>query len=110
MFIQNHLNSNSYIDDFNKVKGLLSDKYGNPVIDRKHCSNNEIWCEDPNNAGTAVSMGMLTFGTQWETKDTTIVLGLTGDNLKIHLGIVYQSKVYKDLIEKSDKAKDAGKL
>jgi hypothetical protein len=52
----------------------------------------DLYQDDPNEWGFAVSHGDLSIFTSWEDADSKITLGLHGDNFEVHLGIDYESK------------------
>ena len=88
-----HTNFNSYIDDYFEVQDAIVSKYGEPL------ENNRIWTNDlfKDNEqfwGTAISMGYLQYKSTWETEKTKIILKLYGDNYEIHLGLIYGDKSY----------------
>jgi Protein of unknown function (DUF3157) len=91
VFTEKHFNQNLYHADFARISKLLEKKYGKPLEDRT------IWLNDafrnmPEEMGTAISIGHLYYGKQWETERTTIILMLYGDNHKINHVIEYSSK------------------
>ncbi|MGE4412433.1 MAG: hypothetical protein AB7E45_01890 [Candidatus Caldatribacteriota bacterium] len=92
---EEHTNKNTYIDDYEKLKELLSKKYGQPIKD------NIIWKDDlykdnKKDWGLAISIADLVYSSCWETPTTDIELILTGDNYKIELVIKYVSKELKE--------------
>jgi len=106
MFTQYHTNLNFWIDDFNKLKNILIEKYNKPVADKI------IWLDDmfkgdAQNYGTAVSAGQLVYYAEWDTPKTKIWIGLKGDNYQIDLRITYESKELKEWSDKilEEKAK-----
>ena len=50
----------------------------------------------------AVSIGHLVFVSAWETDRTQIYLLLKGENYKLSVGLVYTSKLHKELRDKAD--------
>jgi hypothetical protein len=88
MFKGKHINSNKYLEEFSKIEDMLVQKYGNPQNDQTTWSS-DLFKDDPQYWGTAVSMGYLSHAIQWQTSSTTILLNLTGDNLKVRLGTLY---------------------
>ena len=100
-FREKHYNKNKYIDDYNNLKEILTRKYGSPT------TSNTRWYKDhykdrPQYHGRAVSMGELVFVSNWETDRTLIFLILTGDNFNISMVLQYNSKLYKELIDKAE--------
>jgi len=60
----------------------------------------------PQDYGLAVSMGHLAFQSDWETDRSLIRLTLVGDNLKFSTGVIYTSKLHKELIDKANEKAD----
>jgi hypothetical protein len=108
MSIEQYTNKNSYIDDYMKLKEILIDKYGEP--DDKWWLNNsdyneivwlnDLYKDDPEHWGLAISMGYLGYQNCWTINGTSIALKLSGNNYKIDLGIVYNCiERYKEYIK-----------
>ncbi len=96
IFTEKHTNENEYISDYKKLKEILSRKYGTPNLDDQVWRNN-LYRNDPDKWGFAISYGHLTYRSKWETEDSEISLVLYGDNYKVTLGATYQSKELKHL-------------
>ena len=99
-FTGKHSNENLYIDDFEKVKNLLIEKYGKPNVD------DEIWKNDlfkgkKDDYGLAISQGHLVLFVRWNFDRTHISTTLKGDNGKITHSINYFSQT----VEHQEKAK-----
>lgn len=85
-----HSNDNFHINDFNNLESLLIDKYGDPI------SNDIIWDydlfkDDPQYWGFAVSKGYLSYRSFWETDRSRIMHFLIGENNEIKHVIMYSS-------------------
>jgi len=104
IFNETHLNSNEYINEYNKLKEVLTRKYGSPIKSDSYWYN-DLYKNRPQDYGTAISIGHLAFQSDWETDRTLIRLSLKGDNFKISMDLHYASKLHKELI---DKAKEQG--
>jgi len=100
-----HTNRNLYIEDYEKIKRLLIQKYKEPYLD-KVIWKNDLYKNDPEHYGFAVSLGYLIYMTSWELpeKDTTILHILSGDNFKINFGTLYE---YRSLIKKYNEWKES---
>lgn len=98
-FINEHFIKNDYIYDYNILKDMLEKKYGKP-IDESQIWKNNLYKDDKENWGLAISIGHLLYYTIWETPSTIITLALDGDNFEINLQIEYSSKKLKTLEEK----------
>jgi len=105
IFTKTHSNKNDYISDFNTLKEVLTKKYGKPVKD-SHIWKNDLYRDDYQYWGFAVSLGHLVYFADWETSNTNLSLALYGENFEITLAIEYQSKKLKKLEEKA-KEKEA---
>ena len=85
-----HTNKNDFIDDFKKIKKVLTTKYGEPSSDDQIWKD-DLYKDDEQEWGMAISVGHLNFRSAWENDRTLIVLALDGDNFEIHLNAVYYS-------------------
>jgi len=106
MFKDTHSNENAYIDDYQRVKRILTKKYGQPEKDREKWSN-DLYKSRRQDWGVAVSIGHLIYLSEWRTTRTTIRLGLIGDNFKITHVVQYISIKLAPLAEKQKKSKEA---
>lgn len=96
-----HSNENEYISDYENIKELLINKYG-PFIGPSEDNSdyfwrNDLYTDDYQNWGMAVSIGHLVFMSKWQTEDTDIGLILSGDNYEVTLIIEYVSKEFESL-------------
>ena len=105
---ETHSNDNRYFSDYENLRGLLSKKYGDPDNGEEWMSDitwlNDLYREDYEDWGMAVSIGDMNCIASWETKFTNVLLGLTGDNYDVHLAIEYSGKEFKHLEEKITEA------
>ncbi|HUU87940.1 MAG TPA: hypothetical protein VMX17_09315 [Candidatus Glassbacteria bacterium] len=104
VFTKTHSNENDYIIDFNTLKETLTKKYDKPVEDTQIWKN-DLYKDDYQHWGIAISMGHLVYFASWETLRTNISLMLHGENYKIDLEIEYQSKKLKKLEQKAEEKK-----
>lgn len=93
MFLEEHSNSYSYIEDFDKIDNLLTQKYGEPNASDKIWKN-DLFKDDYKGWGTALSAGHLTIISKWEIEDTEITHIAYGDNFEVKHAIIYKSKKY----------------
>ncbi len=108
LFTEKHSNNNQYITDYENVKKNLIDKYGNPQTDKVIWKNN-LYKDDQDDWGFAVSLGHLVYRSEWTTDETRIVLILSGDNHKILHSVYYVSTIaeHADLMNTAaEKAKN----
>ena len=88
---EKHSNKNDYINDYNKLKRLLIKKYGKTKVKKDVYWKNDLYKDDPQHWGTAISIGHLVYHCGWETPKTKIVLMLWGENYKLSTVIEYKS-------------------
>jgi len=99
-----HTNSNAFIDDFKTIESILTEKYGKPESDDVVWSD-DLYKDDPDNWGMAVSAGHLVYEAVWRTKTTKILEKLKGDNFNVTLIVQYTSLDLEALEEARDKEK-----
>jgi hypothetical protein len=104
MVTEQHSNDNLYIADFEKLKKILTEKYGSPF--EKDIWSQDLYRNDPSHYGMAISVGHLTKGARWSTGRTVVGLILRGDNFKISLAVSYQSSELGHLETEIQKKKD----
>lgn len=107
--LDSHTNKNKYIDDFDKLNKILTEKYGKPL------KANEYWQSDlyknsPQDYGLAVSIGHMSRYYSWASGDTKIILALSGDNYDTNVSIEYLSKKLKGLERSVNSKKVQSKL
>ena len=122
-FSETHSNKNMFITDYNSIKDILIEKYGEPeglaMIDsalKRFPENsnlkyleggmvwlNDLYADDKSQYGLAVSIGHLTYYCEWEIGDTKIHMVLSGDNYNINHILVYYSKSLEKLSDKEQK-------
>ena len=90
---EEHLNENSYVDDYYTLQEALEKKYGKEY-DEQMLWMDDSYKDDPNNYGIAVVTGNLLFSTKWEIGNTEIILALQGDNYSPQLIIGYTDLSY----------------
>lgn len=73
----------------------MTKKYGKPDLD-KIVWKNDLFKDNKQDWGTAISVGHLVYGAEWNTPTTQIIMMLHGDNYKITLIIGYYSKELKE--------------
>ncbi len=93
-----HTNENLYIDDYNKIVKGLTEVYGAPIFDAPYWSD-DLFEDDPDDWGRAISYGHVSFNAQWLTPETEIWVYLSGDNYSISLLIYYDSLTYERVNE-----------
>ncbi len=103
LFDVEHSNENLYIDDFDNVVEALTSKYGAPDSNKKNWKD-DLYEDDPDDWGFAVSIGDLSFEASWKTDNTLIWVTLNGDNYDLHVALYYDSLTY----ERVDNSKTNG--
>lgn len=97
---EEHSNRNDYIVDYDiLLKKALTKKYGQPISDEQIWKN-DLYKDNYQDWGFAVSIGHLSYWTRWQTLQTEIFLDLRGDNYNIILETQYTSKELRELEEK----------
>ena len=102
---EEHTQKNDYIRDYKEFKDILIKIYNEPLND------NIIWLDDlykndPSKYGLAVSIGHLSYWSNWETERTKIICMLRGENYSIICGIEYSSKELEPLENKEIERKN----
>jgi len=91
---EEHTNKDDFISDYKEFQNILIKKYGKPAKDNIYWRNN-LYKKDQSNWGTAISMGHLSYFSNWDTQDTEIICFLNGDNFNVKCGVEYSSKKLK---------------
>lgn len=100
-FTQKHTNKIIFIEDYEKVKGALVKKYGNPGNDNKFWRN-DLFKDEPQRWGMAIAIGHLVLETTWKREDVKILLQLSGDNYKILFILQYNDPKFRPTEKNSD--------
>ena len=98
---ETHTSENQYISDYENLKAILTEKYGIPNID-KVIWKDDLYKDNQNDWGFAVSIGDLAYLTQWQSHETKIGIFLAGDNYDVALGIVYDSNELSPIAEQKN--------
>ena len=80
-----HTNENLYIDDFNSINKVLTQKYGEPTV------NTVNWIRDvlKDDPGLALYYGDVEYVSIWELENLTVGHNLSCDNFEISHNIFY---------------------
>lgn len=97
-FTVEHSNENDFIQDFMRIKEALGTKYGKATSENVSWRN-DLYRDDRDEWGFAVSLGHLVYSSEWSTKDTEIFHILYGENYDITHVVEYTSKALKSLEE-----------
>lgn len=105
VFIEEHSNENDHINDYTTVKDILTSKYGEPSKSDVAWKNN-LFRNNPDHKGLAVSIGHLVYYSLWKAGSTTLIHVLSGDNYKIKHVCEYTSVHYEYLTNKDKEIKN----
>lgn len=94
---EKYVNENNFYSKYKEIKTILTSRYGEPKKVIKHRSRDLY--NGANEIGMAIKTGEYTEYTLWETKTSTILLIIEGENFKSDLTIRYNTK---DLILSSE--------
>lgn len=87
---EKYVNENNFYNKYNEIKSILIEKYGEPKKITKKRSRNLYNGIDE--IGMAIQTGEYTEYTLWETKNSTILLIIEGENFDSKLTIRYNTK------------------
>ena len=94
VFSQKFANDNTYLSKFDEFKDMLQKKYGVPDSDNEYWLN-DLYQDDYQSWGTAVSAGHMSRFTMWVDGATKVCLSLTGEGYQCDLSIEYSSIEYE---------------
>ena len=97
IYNETHSNDNNYITSYDELKEVLTTKY--QELRSAVTWKNDLFKDDEDKWGLAISAGHLALKSIWETENTNITLACAGENYEITLGIVYTGKSYFDLLK-----------
>ncbi len=98
---ENMWKRSDYIDSYNSLKDLLTQKYGEPVEDEADWKNPQHK-DSPATHGLALGMGHVSYQVSWETERTKIIMDLWGEELDIMYELTYSSR----MLENKDDSKE----
>jgi hypothetical protein len=109
IFTDSHTNNNLFMTDFEKIDKILKEKYGDP---KEHKENwlNDLYKDDFERWGLAISMGHLFIFSEWTKGNVSIYHSLHGDNFEIYHILEYQQRNMQDLEDALKKDEDKTKL
>jgi hypothetical protein len=109
VFNVKHTNENDYIQDFNRLIELLTEKYGNPAINMPIWKNS-LYKNDKDKYGFAISLGHLIYYASWDLERSDITVKLGGENYNITFVSGYRSKIYNSFKNNENRKKELEKL
>ena len=90
-FEEKYVNSDKYIDAYQKFKGIFVEEYGAPYSDDV-ISDNEEFKNNPKFWGLALTVGEIQLSAQWKLNNTDIMIMLHQDDDEVVLGVFYFDK------------------
>ncbi len=103
VFQEKHSNRNMYVDDFQKLSNALYEKYGDWESDSDWVWENDLYVDDPEEMGLAISVGHVWRAVLWNTPRTKIGHEIKGDNFEITHRIMYDSIEFMPLADEARK-------
>jgi hypothetical protein len=100
-FAGDYLDKNAYLQDYQRIKGALVQKFGRPLEEAMKWRDNS-YKDDFSAWGEAVSLGHLELSSRWLTPHTEITATLTGAEDEILLTVEYAGLELKELAKKSE--------
>ena len=91
VFMDKYFEKSRYIEEFTQINQEFCRKYGEPNEENK-LWHDPVLRSDPNHWGRAVSLGHLSYETQWLLNQTLILLSLDGSDNQISLELRYSSR------------------
>lgn len=103
LFGERYSNKNEYVNQFNKLRELLTQKYGEPKRVWADWSQ-DMYRDMPEHIGFAIANGHVQFIGYWRTEKTGIELVLSGNNREVSLRVRYHSIELEDLQKQAEQA------
>jgi hypothetical protein len=100
VFTKKYSNPQLYLQEYNKFKDLLSEKYGKPAIESETWNNSNNSASEKQNYGQAVADGKLTLSTIWNTDRSYIKIILPTNDKHPVLQIHYTTRSLDELENK----------
>jgi hypothetical protein len=100
-FTGDYLDKNAYLQDYQKIKEALVQKFGRPVEEGMKWRDTS-YKDDFSSWGEAVSQGHLELSSRWLTPQTEITANLSGVDEEVLLTVEYAGLQLKELAKKSE--------
>lgn len=100
-FAGDYLDKNAYLQDYQRIKDALVQKFGRPLEEAMKWRDSSLK-DDFSAWGEAVSLGHLELSSRWLTPQTEITASLTGAEEEILLTVEYAGLQLKELAKKSE--------
>lgn len=102
-FLEQYINNQQHIKDYEKLVNLLTSKYGEPYAeDKKYRDDTPSYLKGTSDAASALSMGYLTYNTQWSTLETDILCALYCVDNEIYISIMYSGTKYQKVTQEEE--------
>lgn len=102
--LEEYQNQTNYLTVYAELKDSVSKKYGSPIKDETYWLN-DLYKDDYSEWGMAVGCGHLSKFASWKTPESTINVGLFGENFDVHVTVEYAGNAF-DGVEDSVKEAD----
>lgn len=89
--LQKHTEEQLYVMDYNTINDLLAEKYGEPTLPKDIKWFDDLFMDNPDKLGLAVSCGDALITTRWTLDGLHIVHALNGDNYEFSHIITYSA-------------------
>lgn len=99
--LEEYQNQTNYLTVYAELKDSVSKKYGSPIKDETYWLN-DLYKDDYSEWGMAVGCGHLSKFASWKTPESTINVGLFGENFDVHVTVEYAGNAF-DGVEDSVK-------
>jgi hypothetical protein len=100
-FSGNDLDKNTYLQDYQRIKDALTQKFGRPLEEAMKWRDTS-YKDDFSAWGEAVSLGHLELSSRWLTSQTEITASLSGAGDEILLTVEYSALQLKELAKKNE--------
>lgn len=106
VFTKKYSNPQLYIQDYNKFKALLTEKYKKPANEKESWNKNST-IDEKHNYGQAVADGNLELNTVWNTGRSVIKIALITRNDKVPSLQIHYTTRSLDELENKEELKEA---
>lgn len=100
IFMNSYSDKNIYLEDYQKIKDSLIQKFGKPLEESMNWRDTTRK-EDFAAWGEAIGQGQLELSSRWQTPHTEILANLSGNNEEIALTVEYTGLYLKELSKRS---------
>jgi hypothetical protein len=100
IFMNNYSDKNTYLEDYQKIKDFLIQKFGRPLEESMNWRDT-TYKDDFAAWGEAIGQGQLELSSRWQTPHTEILANLSGNNKEIALTVEYTGLDLKKLAKRS---------